>query len=93
MTNAEYRALLAFSRNCGVNSANADSPEKHNRAYHRRTCLLRKQAEAADLKLAKCQNTFTLITRDGLAKTFDNHDEAFDFVHKYKITRELFLKE
>ena len=67
-----------------------DDYDKHQ---YKRLSLLRHHARKANLQVAKVSgyNVYTLITNDGLAMTFDNLDDAFDFCHRYHLVKQNFL--
>ena len=97
MTYDEYRALLAYNRrNRRVIGHRAETYEQLNdydKHQYKRLSLLRHHARKANLQVAKVSgyNVYTLITKDGLAMTFDNLDDAFDFCHRYHIVKQNFL--
>ena len=97
MTYDEYRALLAYNRrNRRVIGHRAETYEQLNdydKHQYKRLSLLRHHARKANLQVAKVSgyNVYTLITRDGLAMTFDNLDAAFDFCHRYHVVKQNFL--
>ena len=99
MTPDEYRAALAFNKRARRVADNAaetyEQLDDYDKRQYKRLSLLRHHARKANLQVAKVSgyNVYTLITKDGLAMTFDNLDDAFDFVHKFTIVRQAFLEE
>ena len=99
MTYDEYRALLAYNRRnrrvIGHRAETYEQLDDYDKHQYKRLSLLRHHACKANLQVAKVSgyNIYTLITKDGLAKTFDNLDAAFDFCHKFTIVRQAFLEE
>lgn len=93
----EYRAQIAYSkraRRVADNAAdNYGQLDDYDKKQYKRLSLLRHHARKANLQVAKVSgyNVYTLITKDGLAKTFDNLDEAFDFCHRYHLVKNNFI--
>ena len=95
----EYRAALKFNqraRRVADNAAdNYGQLDDYDKRQYKRLSLLRHHARKANLQVAKVSgyNVYTLITRDGLARTFENLDDAFDFAHRYHLVKQNFLEE
>ena len=92
----EYRAQLALNKRARRVADNADKYgdlDAYDKRQYKRLSLLRHHARKANLQVAKVSgyNVYTLITRDGLAMTFDNLDAAFDFCHRYHVVKQNFL--
>ena len=97
ITPDEYRAALKFNqraRRVADNAAdNYGDLDDYDKRQYKRLSLLRHHARKANLQVAKvsCYNVYTLITQDGLARTFDNLDAAFDFCHRYHLVKTNFI--
>ena len=97
ITPDEYRAALKFNqraRRVADNAAdNCGQLEEYDKHQYKRLSLLRHHARKANLQVAKVSgyNVYTLITNDGLAMTFENLDDAFDFCHRYHLVKQNFL--
>ena len=92
----EYRAQLALNKRARRVADNADKYgdlDDYDKHQYKRLSLLRHHARKANLQVAKVSgyNVYTLITNDGLAMTFENLDDAFDFAHRYHLVKTNFL--
>ena len=93
----EYRAQLALNKRARRVADNAADKygdlEDYDKKQYKRLSLLRHHARKANLQVAKVSgyNVYTLITNDGLAMTFENLDDAFDFCHRYHLVKTNFL--
>ena len=92
----EYRAALALNKRARRVADNADKYgdlDDYDKHQYKRLSLLRHHARKANLQVAKVSgyNVYTLITNDGLAMTFENLDDAFDFAHRYHLVKTNFL--
>ena len=93
----EYRAALALNKRARRVADNADKYgdlDAYDKRQYKRLSLLRHHARKANLQVAKVSgyNVYTLIDNaGGLARTFENLDDAFDFCHRYHLVKQNFL--
>ena len=95
MTLEEYRACLSFNRRNFNSSVNSDTTtdKNYNKKKYRRIALLRYYTDKANCTLVKATNAdiYTVVTSDGLARTFDDLDATFDYVYRYLTVKQIFI--